>query len=125
MKKIEIGSTGEYFACQYLIGNGYRIIERNYREKFDEIDIVALSRDSTLVFCEVKTFLGNFNSCESLTPEDNMTSFKIRKTKRACEMFVAKHQNFFNLRRGWRIDCAVVLIDNNFCDYKVTYYENI
>lgn len=125
MKKIEIGSTGEYFACQYLINNGYKIIERNYREKFDEIDIVALSKNGILVFCEVKTFLGNFDSSNSLVPEDNMTYFKIKKIKRVCEMFVGKHQEFFNLRNGWRIDCAVVLINDNFCDYKINYYENI
>ena len=52
---INIGKIGENKACEYLKNKGYRIIDRNYREKFGEIDIIAVSRDLTLVFVEVKT----------------------------------------------------------------------
>ncbi len=47
------GAEGEAFAADYLVKNGYRILERNYRTALGEIDIIA--RDGkTLVFIEVK-----------------------------------------------------------------------
>jgi putative endonuclease len=48
------GEKGEELAVAYLAGAGYRIIERNYRCLFGEIDIVA-QEDETLVFVEVKS----------------------------------------------------------------------
>lgn len=49
-----LGKTGEDIAAEHLIGRGYRILQRNYRCKAGEIDIVA-GRGRTVVFCEVKT----------------------------------------------------------------------
>ena len=49
-----IGKEGETEAVEYLIKNGYVILERNYRAERGEIDVVV--RDGkTLVFVEVKT----------------------------------------------------------------------
>jgi putative endonuclease len=49
-----VGKAGEEAALQYLCRHGYRIVERNYRCRFGEIDLIA--RDgSMLVFVEVKT----------------------------------------------------------------------
>jgi putative endonuclease len=49
-----VGIAGEEAAVQYLCQHGYRILERNYRCRFGEIDLIA--RDGqTLVFVEVKT----------------------------------------------------------------------
>jgi putative endonuclease len=49
-----IGKAGEEEALRYLSQQGYRILERNYRCRFGEIDLIA--RDGkTLVFIEVKT----------------------------------------------------------------------
>lgn len=47
------GSEGESFAADYLIKNGYRILERNFRTPLGEIDIIARDGE-TLVFIEVK-----------------------------------------------------------------------
>lgn len=52
---IELGFLGEDIACQYLIENKYKIIERNYRKPWGEIDVIAKSPDKILVFVEVKT----------------------------------------------------------------------
>jgi putative endonuclease len=48
------GKKGEELAAAYLVETGYRIIERNYRCCFGEIDIVAWEGE-TLVFAEVKS----------------------------------------------------------------------
>jgi putative endonuclease len=52
--RIETGKKGEDIAAEYLKKAGYRIIERNYRCIFGEIDIVAKDGDTT-VFVEVKS----------------------------------------------------------------------
>jgi len=49
-----IGKKGEDIALWHLKGMGYKIIARNYKSKFGEIDIIAKDRD-TLAFVEVKT----------------------------------------------------------------------
>jgi len=54
MTKSEIGKLGEDFVCAYLINHGYKIIEKNYRIKGGEIDIIAAD-DFYIAFVEVKT----------------------------------------------------------------------
>jgi putative endonuclease len=48
-----LGRRAEQLAAQRLAARGYRIIDRNARTRYGEIDIVAMHR-GTLVFCEVK-----------------------------------------------------------------------
>jgi len=52
--RIQTGKRGEEFAVAYLKKNGYRIIERNYKCHYGEIDIVA-KEGNTVVFVEVKS----------------------------------------------------------------------
>ena len=49
-----LGRNGEDVAAAHLRSHGYEILDRNFRCKAGEIDIVA-ERGGTLVFCEVKT----------------------------------------------------------------------
>ena len=49
-----LGKTGEDLACAELAQRGYEILERRYRTRYGEIDIIARSGPS-LVFVEVKT----------------------------------------------------------------------
>ena len=49
-----VGTNGEESAARFLEARRYRIIERNYRCKEGEIDIVSVLGD-VIVFCEVKT----------------------------------------------------------------------
>jgi putative endonuclease len=65
-----LGTAGEEIACAELERLGYHIIERNYRSRFGEIDIIA--RDAaTIVFVEVKTKTsGDFGDpVEEVTPQ--------------------------------------------------------
>lgn len=54
-KKSEIGKSGEDMACEYLVNKRFTIIERNFRKKWGEIDIIAKDLKGVLVFVEVKT----------------------------------------------------------------------
>ena len=49
-----LGRAGEQLAAEHLLRLGYEIVERNYRTRWGELDIVARC-DATLAFCEVKT----------------------------------------------------------------------
>lgn len=57
-KHNEFGKKGEEMATQYLIGNGYTILYRNYRYQKAEIDIIA-RKDKTLAVVEVKSRSSN------------------------------------------------------------------
>ena len=50
----EVGTEGEKLAAKFLKRKGYRIIQRNYKCKLGEIDIIA-EHDGTIIFVEVKT----------------------------------------------------------------------
>lgn len=54
MTHYELGQYGENLAANYLLNNGYTIIDRNFRFKKNEIDIIA-SKENLLIVCEVKT----------------------------------------------------------------------
>ena len=49
-----LGALGERLAAEHLLRRGFRILERNYRTRWGELDIVAYD-GHTLAFCEVKT----------------------------------------------------------------------
>jgi putative endonuclease len=49
-----LGRLGEQLAAEHLIRRGFQIVERNYRTRWGELDIVAFD-GRTLAFCEVKT----------------------------------------------------------------------
>lgn len=54
MNHIEKGKKGESIARDYLVQNGYQILDTNYRNKIGEIDIIALN-NNILIFVEIKT----------------------------------------------------------------------
>lgn len=114
------GAQGEDIACKHLKRNGYRIIERNFRKPWGEIDIVARTPDGCLVFVEVKTV--RKTSPESLMPEDQMTAAKLKKTRRAASLYACSGSTIIR-RAGWRIDLVAVTIEND--TPSITHYENI
>ena len=63
-----IGALGERLAAEHLERAGYRVVERNFRTRYGELDIVAAG-DRCLVFCEVKTRVrgrGGFEPFDSI-----------------------------------------------------------
>jgi putative endonuclease len=50
----DIGRRGEQLAAEHLQRRGFAIVERNYRTRWGELDIIAFD-GRTLAFCEVKT----------------------------------------------------------------------
>ncbi len=146
-----IGYTGETLVCGYLGNKNYEIIARNYRTKFGEIDIIVISPDKTLVFCEVKTLkinrdykkeVGNSytqksgNNVEKLgkvwqglatnknmfIPEDHMNKSKIYKFRRISKWYA--NNNMDNLGcKSYRLDLITVDLYNNSAN--IRHYKNI
>lgn len=69
----QFGADSESMAVTFLKENGYKIIERNYRTKIGEIDIIAKDKD-TIVFIEVKA-----RKSRAYNPKEAVTSSKKRK----------------------------------------------
>ncbi|MDO5034181.1 MAG: YraN family protein [Actinomycetaceae bacterium] len=65
-----LGQLGEEMASDFLTDRGYQILDRNYRRRGAEIDIVARDPKRGIVFVEVKTRAGQFaaSAWESITP---------------------------------------------------------
>lgn len=99
------GNYGETLACEFLKKNGYRILERNYRIRGGEIDIVA--RDGEyLVFVEVKTRWSH----EYGLPSESMTSWKIRALLKTAKFYLNKIKWG---DKGYRLDFISVDFANN------------
>ena len=78
-----VGDIGEDYAADMLTNSGYRIIERNYRTKVGEIDIIAI-RDGVLHFVEVKTR----NGFGYGYPSESVTEVKQRRIRKAAEQYL-------------------------------------
>ena len=127
-QKSEIGEFGENAAAEYLVDKGYKIIERNHRQKWGELDIIALSprrqrldplgRSRALVFVEVKTVSGEN---PTITAENQMTSQKIKKTKRTAYLYANANKELS--QSGWQVDMIAVNVVGGRPHIK--HYENI
>ncbi|VBB05630.1 Hypothetical protein LUCI_0840 [Lucifera butyrica] len=74
MNRSALGDVGEAAAAQFLSDAGYRILQRKYRTKTGEIDIIALDK-RVLVFIEVKAR----RSTRYGTPSEAVDYYKQRK----------------------------------------------
>ncbi|MFZ9044501.1 MAG: YraN family protein [Cyclobacteriaceae bacterium] len=69
------GKRGEEIAERFLLDKGYEILERNFRHKRAEIDLIALWENNVLVFVEVKHRKGNsFGEPESFVSDNQQKS---------------------------------------------------
>lgn len=96
----EIGAFGEQVAVQHLQGLGWHILQRNWRCRYGELDLVAAD-GRTVVFVEVKTRTGDgFGGLEyAVTPQ------KVSRLRRLAGLWLAGQD------RGWpevRIDVVGV-----------------
>ncbi len=100
------GQKAESLATEYLERKDYKIIERNYRDKFCEIDIVACTREY-IVFVEVKYRASN----DYGGAIGAVTSTKLKQMTRAAEYYLSQHLDFNNLQP--RLDVITVVGDIN------------
>lgn len=111
------GNYGEDLAAKYLKKLGYKILERNYRIRGGEIDIVA--RDGpTLVFVEVKTRYSH----EFGLPSESMTFWKIKALLKTAKFYIQK------IKWGdkeYRLDFVSVDFSDNPEEPRIELIKNI
>ena len=104
-KHNELGKHGEELAVQYLTEKGYEILERNWRNKHKEIDLVAKDGE-TLVIVEVKTR----QSDDHGEPDLAVTRQKQTRLIYAANAYIFK----YNLDINTRFDIiSIVIKDGN------------
>jgi len=96
------GDKGESFACDILKKKGLVIVERNYRTKLGEIDIIALDGE-VLVFVEVKT-----RSSRKFGEPQEAVNFRKQHTIRNVAMCYLKEKNLVD-KISIRFDCLAIL----------------
>ena len=104
MERIRCGSIGEDYAVEFLTKQGYRIMERNFKNTLGEIDIIA-EHKGTLCFVEVKT-----RTSDSLgSPLEGVTRSKQRKLIRVAESYMKFRQR---ADQKARFDVVAVVLEN-------------
>ncbi|KKQ21795.1 MAG: hypothetical protein US36_C0013G0009 [Candidatus Wolfebacteria bacterium GW2011_GWC1_37_10] len=123
-RKSEVGKLGENIACRYLVENNFKVIERNFRKPWGELDIVAMAPNKTLVFVEVKTIRNLSQNIEpDILPEEQLTKAKLRKLQRTASLYAGENLKLIDDERGWRIDLITLTINGE--NYVIKHYQNI
>ena len=111
-----IGNRGEELATEYLQKKGYKIIERNFRTRFGEIDIIC-SDGPTLVFVEVKTKIGH----DFGEPEEMVNKSKISKVKRMGEVYLQDK----GMSVSCRVDVVAIVLTEFGLTERLVHYQGV
>jgi len=113
----KLGKLGELRAATYLQERGFSIIERNFRARYGEIDIVAHDHN-TLVFVEVKTRI----SRQYGLPEEAVTPKKLREIIQTAAVYTLRHHMQKMLQR---IDVIAIQMNPDYTVKTIHYIENV
>lgn len=108
------GRLAEKLAAERLIQKGFLIIERNFSNKFGEIDIIAKDKE-TIVFVEVKAKKGvSFG-----LPEEMVTKGKLQRIRNMAVFYLK------DTVAPCRIDVVAIVFDENLQVTSTKHYENV
>lgn len=100
-----LGRWGEALAADHLQSQGYEILERNWRSRRGEIDLITRIGE-TIAFVEVKTRKGR----EFGLPEEGLTTQKANRLLGLAQEYLAQKE-IYDI--NWRIDLFAVELDQN------------
>lgn len=151
MSSKELGALGERLACEYLIGKGYEILDKNYSARsgknriFGEIDIIArkkinlfkfissfansmeLANRKTIHFVEVKTSQTlqglTLQELRGFFPEERADYKKRKKLKRLCQIWLNERGLPQNFPH--QIDVIGILADATTKKARVHFFPNV
>ncbi|GEM_PF-970568 len=113
--KISKGKKGENLALNYLKGNGYEIVERNFRVKGGEADLIT-KKDEKVIVVEVK-----FRTSEKFgSPQSAITKRKFRRLLRAGTIYCRKKGYS---AKSLQIDVISILMKNK--EPIIRHFKNI
>ena len=110
------GALGEDLAARFLARQGLVLLERNYRCKHGEIDIVA-RESGELVFVEVRTRRG----AEFGSPEESITSTKARRMIACAQAYLEERGA---TAKSWRIDLVAIQLDGGRVE-RLDHYRHV
>lgn len=118
MKKYnkEIGKYGETIARDFLINNGYKILDMNYSNRYGEIDIICTIND-LIIFCEIKSrYTNTFGS-----PMESVTYYKQKQIIKLSQIYLLykKYQNF-----NVRYDIIEIIFNNINTSFKLNHIKD-
>lgn len=108
------GDIGENIAIKYLENKNLKVIEKQYRKRFGEIDIICMDND-TIVFVEVKLRKSNALG----HPLESITKSKIEKIYKVADSYLRENELIDNLIR---FDVVSIMLENNL--YNVEHIKN-
>jgi putative endonuclease len=111
------GRFGEDIAENYLRKHGYQILERNFRIRDGEIDIIAIDQD-TLACVEVKAR----KTTEFGSPLEAITYRKLRSLTKAIQLYKLKHPQLPDLMR---IDAVAITLNEDNQILTIELVKNI
>jgi len=103
-RNLEFGKAAEEEAVKFLKAQSYKILERNYRNRFGEIDIIA-QQQGVICFIEVKAR----HSCNLGSPQEAVTIGKQRQIGRVAVAYLKSKKL---LERSARFDVLAFLYTN-------------
>jgi putative endonuclease len=113
----QIGKLGEQIALDYLTSRGIQAVEKNYRTKFGEIDLIARQANK-IIFIEVKTRVG----IQKGKPYEAVTKRKYAHLKLAGQFYVLKK----NLKEyKLSIHVVSIVLTQNFKVEEIKHFENV
>jgi putative endonuclease len=116
-RRRQLGDWGERVAALHLEGQGYTIVDRNWRCRQGELDLVARSGDLWL-FVEVRTRRGRAMG----TPEESLKRGKAEQVLLMAQHYLYEH-GLEDVE--WRADLIAVELDENGALLRVEQIENI
>ena len=96
--RYSLGDRGEVAACAYLKKQGYEILEKNYRCKIGEIDLIV-QKEGRVIFVEIKTR----SSDHFGKPEESVHAAKQQKVIRLAQWYLKSHKNFASSPVGFDV----------------------
>lgn len=115
-KTQKLGEIGENIASRFLVKQGFIIQERNYTQRWGEIDIIT-SKENKIYFIEVKSVSRKNlkdvprETLDSYRPEDNMHPWKMKRMAKTIQTYMMS--NKVPEYMDWQVDLIVIFIDLN------------
>ncbi len=126
-----VGHLGEDIAVRFLSTKDFSIIQRNYRKKWGEIDIIA-KKDHVIHFIEVKSIsrthgfvnMNKSDSVDEFMPEENIHPWKIKRLLRTINSYLSE-EYLHDTDTEWQLDALIVVINEGEKKAHVKVIENI
>lgn len=126
------GRLAEEISCRFLISKDFKVIDRNYRKKWGEIDIIC-KKDGVFHFVEVKSVScekidqnvthENFSRETYIRPEENVSFHKLKKLSRVIKSYLI--ENRVSSETDWSFDVISMLISRSDNRVYVKMLENM